>query len=767
MSALVMVEPANEKTRIDSTEQLIRQAPVAVADPNDETSANVKRPNSLPNNLEKHSECIPEHKQNAKVLQDLKFREHGEIDGRVNQAYSSPDIELQNYSFHVDKKADRVDHGSQTEDDLGKHNSQMSLQSTSIPHTRLPQIDCAIIGEDDASRSVLLEDGGGKEETRNNNRATKDNIISDIGADIMRVNGAIGSFKQLQKPTSMQSLPTSSKMSFNDETGAGTALVEKGDSGKCLDDKQKKDNKPNVGYRLGKRKTLYERRRKISDYCLVLGMAGILIMILETELVMAKVYFKDSYYSLVLKSIISLSTFFLIGLILAYHAVEIQLFAIDNCVEDWRIAISWKRCFQLGLEILICAVHPIPGEFFFIWKTELYDGASVGEEEVPVDILLSIPMFLRLYLIARVMLLHSKLFTDASSRSIGALNRINFDTRFVLKTLMHICPGTVMLVFTLSMWIITSWLLRACERYFDHRHENILNAMWMISITFLSVGYGDIVPNTYCGRTISIAVGCMGAGITALIVAVLSKKLELSRAEKHVHFFMMDTQLSKRLKNAAANVLRETWLIYKYTKLVNKIDAGKVRAHQRKFLQAIHSLRKVKMGQRKLAENQNTLVDIAKTQGQIHDTVSDVFTKASTLEDRVNKIENTLVSLQVQLERLPILIADKVSLRRNEPHFTLPPVRDLDRDRSSREIEREKRVESRDKLFEPREQVEQRGRERRNDEISSDIRDGAESTRSEFHQLRKTSPPRRRQQSAPPTNTITQYPPSQGSMSQI
>eukprot|EP00105_Crassostrea_gigas_P023867 XP_011443896.1 PREDICTED: small conductance calcium-activated potassium channel protein 2 isoform X1 [Crassostrea gigas] len=136
--------------------------------------------------------------------------------------------------------------------------------------------------------------------------------------------------------------------------------------------------------------------------------------------------------------------------------------------------------------------------------------------------------------------------------------------------------------------------------------------MWMISITFLSVGYGDIVPNTYCGRTIAIAVGCMGAGITALIVAILSKKLELSRAEKHVHFFMMDTQLSKRLKNAAANVLRETWLIYKYTKLVNKIDAGKVRAHQRKFLQAIHSLRKVKMGQRKLAENQNTLVDIAK-----------------------------------------------------------------------------------------------------------------------------------------------------------
>ncbi|CAF4743521.1 unnamed protein product, partial [Rotaria socialis] len=51
------------------------------------------------------------------------------------------------------------------------------------------------------------------------------------------------------------------------------------------------------------------------------------------------------------------------------------------------------------------------------------------------------------------------------------------------------------------------------------------------------------------------------------MVAVLARKLELTRAEKHVHNFMMDTQLTKRLKNAAANVLRETWLIYKYTKL--------------------------------------------------------------------------------------------------------------------------------------------------------------------------------------------------------
>ena len=44
-----------------------------------------------------------------------------------------------------------------------------------------------------------------------------------------------------------------------------------------------------------------------------------------------------------------------------------------------------------------------------------------------------------------------------------------------------------------------------------------------------------------------------------------------------------------QLKNSAANVLRETWLIYKYTKLVKRVNPGRVRTHQRKFLLAIYS----------------------------------------------------------------------------------------------------------------------------------------------------------------------------------
>ncbi|XP_075979797.1 small conductance calcium-activated potassium channel isoform X18 [Anticarsia gemmatalis] len=516
--------------------------------------------------------------------------------------------------------------------------------------------------------------------------------IAGIAADSLRINGGMRPFKQLRKPVSTLSIPGAMKAysgGGRDAGGeeAGVALVgvhseyprfgeERALGGGTYKGGGTAKHKPNIGYRLGRRKALFEKRKRISDYALVMGMFGIIIMVIENELSSAGVYTKASIYSQALKTLISMSTVILLGLIVAYHALEVQLFMIDNCADDWRIAMTWQRIAQIGLELAICAVHPIPGQYTFTWTTKLANkGGVIGVEVVPYDVTLSLPMFFRLYLICRVMLLHSKLFTDASSRSIGALNRINFNTRFVLKTLMTICPGTVLLVFMVSLWIIASWTLRQCERFHDEDHANLLNSMWLTAITFLCVGYGDIVPNTYCGRGITLTCGMVGAGCTALLVAVVSRKLELTRAEKHVHNFMMDTQLTKRLKNAAANVLRETWLIYKHTRLVKRVHPGRVRTHQRKFLLAIYALRKVKMDQRKLMDNANTITDMAKTQNTVYEIVSDMSTRQDTIEERLTSLEEKLTSLQEQVNNLPDVMArclqqcwERAEQRRNFLH---------------------------------------------------------------------------------------------------
>ncbi|XP_071743729.1 uncharacterized protein SK isoform X10 [Lepeophtheirus salmonis] len=461
----------------------------------------------------------------------------------------------------------------------------------------------------------------------------------------------------LKKPLSTVSIPgTMTKKSIDGEAGIALVGVHT-DFPKYTEDKRMPPD-TSLSHRLGRRKALFEKRKRISDYALVMGMFGIITMVIENELSSAGVYSKEDFYSTALKTLISVSTVILLGLIGAYHSLEVQLFMIDNCADDWRIAMTWQRLTQIGIELLICAVHPIPGRYYFLWTTKLSNhGGKIGAQWVPVDVTLSLPMFFRLYLICRVMLLHSKLFTDASSRSIGALNRINFNTRFVLKTLMTICPGTVLLVFMVSLWIIASWTLRQCERQHDDEYANILNSLWLVAITFLCVGYGDIVPNTYCGRGMCLLCGMMGAGCTALLVAVVSRKLELTRAEKHVHNFMMDTQLTKRLKNAAANVLRETWLIYKHTKLVKRVSPSRVRTHQRKFLLAIYALRKVKMDQRKLMDNANTITDMAKTQNNVYEILSDVNTRQDIMDERIANLEEKIGNIQVSLDILPDLLS--------------------------------------------------------------------------------------------------------------
>ncbi|KAG7250016.1 hypothetical protein CRUP_036549 [Coryphaenoides rupestris] len=179
------------------------------------------------------------------------------------------------------------------------------------------------------------------------------------------------------------------------------------------------------------------------------------------------------------------------------QVVQVVQVVQTECLE-FPVFITAPGRLSRKTRILVCAIHPIPGNYTFTWTARLAFSYMPSKTDADVDIILSIPMFLRLYLIARVMLLHSKLFTDASSRSIGALNKINFNTRFVMKTLMTICPGTVLLVFTISLYHDTQDIT-----------SNFLGAMWLISITFLTIGYGDMVPNTYCGKGVCLLTGIM------------------------------------------------------------------------------------------------------------------------------------------------------------------------------------------------------------------------------------------------------------------
>lgn len=48
--------------------------------------------------------------------------------------------------------------------------------------------------------------------------------------------------------------------------------------------KASKRKNQNIGYKLGHRRALFEKRKRLSDYALIFGMFGIVVMVIETEL---------------------------------------------------------------------------------------------------------------------------------------------------------------------------------------------------------------------------------------------------------------------------------------------------------------------------------------------------------------------------------------------------------------------------------------------------------------------------------------------------
>jgi voltage-gated potassium channel Kch len=60
------------------------------------------------------------------------------------------------------------------------------------------------------------------------------------------------------------------------------------------------------------------------------------------------------------------------------------------------------------------------------------------------------------------------------------------------------------------------------------------NSLYVICITYLTVGYGDITPQTQVGRCVAVIAGLSGVLTSSLLAAITHKKLVLNIPEERV-----------------------------------------------------------------------------------------------------------------------------------------------------------------------------------------------------------------------------------------
>jgi hypothetical protein len=164
---------------------------------------------------------------------------------------------------------------------------------------------------------------------------------------------------------------------------------------------------------------------------------------------------------------------------------------------------------------------------------------------------------------------------------------------------------------------------------------------------------------------IAAITGIIGVFSTALLVAVISQKLELSRSEKHVHNFVASIQLSKKYKDQAANVVKYGWKVW-FLKRKGKHTLIQYIQAQRKLLTSIHYIRKIKQQQRKLNDNCVTLLELYTVQRSTSTATDETSQRVILMERKVDKMEDKLIEINEGMttlqDKLNILL-DRVQQR--------------------------------------------------------------------------------------------------------
>uniref|UniRef100_A0A4X1W2T9 Intermediate conductance calcium-activated potassium channel protein 4 n=2 Tax=Sus scrofa TaxID=9823 RepID=A0A4X1W2T9_PIG len=393
---------------------------------------------------------------------------------------------------------------------------------------------------------------------------------------------------------------------------------------------------------LRRRKRLLEQEKHLAGWAVALAGIGIGLMVLHAEML----WFGGCSWALYLflvKCMISISTFLLLCLIVAFHAREVQLFMTDHGLRDWRVALTGRQAAQIVLELAVCGLHPAPvrGPPCAQGSGPLQTAQSWPGFLDQGEALLSLAMLLRLYLVPRALLLRSGVLLNVSYRSIGALNQVRFRHWFVAKLYMNTHPGRLLLCLTLGLWLTTAWVLSVAERQTVNATGHLSDTLWLIPITFLTIGYGDVVPGTMWGKIVCLCTGVM-------VSRALSGALPLSQAARPLGPRKPQSQQSNsgiplgNMKESAARVLQESWMFYKHTR---RKDSGAARRHQRRLLAAINTFRQVRLKHRKLREQVNSMVDISKMHMILCDLQLGLSSSHQALEKRIDALAGKLDTL--------------------------------------------------------------------------------------------------------------------------
>ena len=240
----------------------------------------------------------------------------------------------------------------------------------------------------------------------------------------------------------------------------------------------------------------------------------------------------------------------------------LKLISVTNSADPEKMSGLWREpkfLLVCIVEITISLVHPfcyIDGVNFCTWPALYFSS------------LMRIPFLVKLFY------LKSPLLASSTNEMIASLNDIHLTNAYLANIMTAIKVAGekwTYQIFALQgmfIWFISAWLLslsearhglHECTLHKDDVHYKIRDTLWMIPVTMMTVGYGDMVPVSLEGKAICILVGAYGLVISAKMVLIHAEKTKMTKRERIIYNQICKRELNQKLRLAAVIFIQRVW----------------------------------------------------------------------------------------------------------------------------------------------------------------------------------------------------------------
>eukprot|EP00741_Cyanophora_paradoxa_P016018 tig00000042_g15464.t1 len=297
-----------------------------------------------------------------------------------------------------------------------------------------------------------------------------------------------------------------------------------------------------------------KRLQVVDDAACVLAVIAIVLMVVDNQC-----YTSRGEMNNALRGVITGLCFAIILLLYKAYQLELQALKISSIMPKeetlWSSGL-WK---MFLVEAFVCAWHIPPGVRWSMEARDTENNVIFYDERM-----LGLTVFLKLYLLFRSMRDHHSV-SKGGGRFLCNMNNTEPSVYFVLKALLERYPFIVLGCIILGNLVVSSYALMICEQ--AARPEYMFSdAQWNLYIALTTVGFGDIYPLTYPGRTVVAISVFFGLCTTALLITVVQENLRLTKPQARVLDTLSESAFQKEYRNSAAACMQRLWRLHKELK---------------------------------------------------------------------------------------------------------------------------------------------------------------------------------------------------------